>query len=160
MELDFTAIDHEHFMRGALKEAEVAFANGERPIGAVVIHDGKIIGRGRADHNGRQSEIAHAELNALLQAEKYLHADIHGDSIIYATVEPCVMCLGAIVMSDIDHVVFALPDLWINPRQMLDMPYVRRHIKNYLGGVLESASVALWERYSPRELKMMREGKR
>ncbi|MBU1750064.1 MAG: nucleoside deaminase [Chloroflexi bacterium] len=158
MSIDFDALDHEHFMREALHEAELSLAEGERPIGAVVVHDGQVIGRGRAQHKTRQSEIAHAELNALLQAEQYIYAHSH-ECVIYTTVEPCVMCLGAIVMSDIDHVVFALPDRWINPARMLEIEYVRRHIKHYVGGVLEAESIALWERADPRELRMMLSGK-
>ncbi|MBI5303470.1 MAG: nucleoside deaminase [Chloroflexi bacterium] len=154
--LDFDSHDHEFFMREALSEAARALSEGERPIGAVIVHDRKIVGRGRAQHNARHSEIAHAELNALLDAEKFIHDHIHDGVILYTTVEPCVMCLGAIVMSDVDHVVFALADKNINPAQMLENPYVRRHIKDYVGGVLEAESIALWERARSNELKLMR----
>ena len=140
--LDFGDLDHERFMREALKEAELALQQGERPIGAVVVHDGEIVGRGHAEHVQRQSEIAHAELNALLQAEQYIHTHLH-ECTIYTTVEPCVMCLGAIVMSDIDHIVFALPDKWINPSKMLEIDHVQRHIKHYIGSLLETESVVL-----------------
>ncbi len=153
----FDALDHECFMREALQEAALACQQGERPIGAVIVHDGHVVGRGRAQHLARASEIAHAEMNALLQAEQYVHAHQH-ECVIYTTVEPCVMCLGAIVMSDIDHVVFALPDHWIQPAQMLELPYVRRHIKHYVGGILERESAALWEQANPRELYLLREG--
>lgn len=124
MQFEFGALDYEYFMREELKEAELAGRAGERPIGAVIVHNNQIIGRGRAQHRARRSEIAHAEMNALLQAEQYLHAHIH-ECVIYTTVEPCVMCLGAIVMSDIDHVVYALADNWINPGEMLNVDYVR-----------------------------------
>jgi tRNA(adenine34) deaminase len=150
----FEALDHAKFMREALQEAELALKQDERPIGAVVVHNGKIVGRGRAQHQKRQSDIAHAELNALIQAEKYIKAHPH-ECIIYTTVEPCVMCLGAIVMSDIDHVVFALADKFIAPAQMLELPYVRRHIKNYVSGVLEMESRDLYAKYSTEELDLM-----
>ena len=152
MPVNFEALDHEHFMREALAEAEAAGQAGERPIGAVIMHEGQVIGRGRAQHEARQSEIAHAELNALLQAEQFIHAHIHGGCILYTTVEPCVMCLGAIVMSDVDHVVYALPDNNIRPARMLEIDYVRRHIKNYHGGVLEAESAALYAKFRPEEL--------
>jgi tRNA(adenine34) deaminase len=155
--LDFDDLDHERFMREALKEAELALQQGERPIGAVIVHNDKVVGRGHAQHKKRQSEIAHAELNALIQAEQHIHAHTH-ECVIYTTVEPCVMCLGAIVMSDIDHVVFALHDNWIKPSKMLEMDYVGRHIKHYLGGVLEAESAALWEKADPHELSMLRAG--
>jgi tRNA(Arg) A34 adenosine deaminase TadA len=152
--MTFEELDHEKFMREALKEAELALKQDERPIGAVVVHDGKVVGRGRAQHQKRQSDIAHAELNALIQAEKYIKAHPH-ECVIYTTVEPCVMCLGAIVMSDIDHVVFALADKFIVPAQMLEMPYVKRHIKNYVGGVLAMESHDLYAKYSLEELDLL-----
>ena len=147
--MDFSSHDHQHFMREALREAEQAGLAGEIPIGAVIVHNGIIIGRGRARHAERHSEIAHAELNALLDAEKYIHDHIHAGIILYSTVEPCVMCLGAVVMSDVDHVVFALYDVNIHPEQMLTMPYVRRHIRDYLGGVLAAQSLELFRRFRP-----------
>jgi len=139
-------------MREALREAELAGLAGETPIGAVVVHDGRIIGRGRARHVERHSEIAHAELNALLEAENYIRDHIHAGVVLYTTVEPCVMCLGAVVMSDVDHIVFALADCNIHPEQMLEMPYVRRHIRDYLGGILAAESRELFRRFRPQEI--------
>jgi hypothetical protein len=69
------------------------------------------------------------------------------------------MCLGAIVMSDVvNHIVFALADRWINPLPMLEMPHVKRHIHNYVGGVLAEESMALWQQYRPDELALLRDG--
>ena len=155
MPFDFNSLDHEFFMHEALKEAKLALDAGEIPIGAVIVHNGAIVGRGRARHRERQSEIAHAEMNALLECEQYCHAFANDDGVLYTTVEPCVMCLGAAVMSDLNHIVFALPDRHMMPAPMLDMPFVRRHIKNYLGCVLEQESVSLWERANPRERKYL-----
>jgi tRNA(Arg) A34 adenosine deaminase TadA len=153
---EFSALDHEGFMRQALHEAELAGLAGERPIGAVIVHRCQVVGRGRASHLGRRSKIAHAETNALYAIEQYAYDHNHDGLVVYTTVEPCVMCLGTIVMSDIDHIVYALPDRWINPAQMLTMPYMARHVKHYLGGVLEAESVALFEQYCPDELSLMR----
>jgi tRNA(adenine34) deaminase len=159
MSFDFDALDHENFMREALKEAELAGQAGERPIGAVIVHQEQVIGRGRAQHQARHSGIAHAEMNALLQAEQYIYAHIHDGCVIYTTLEPCVMCLGAIVMSDIDHIVYALADNWIKPKPMLEMEHVRRHIKHYVGGILVNESAKLWEHFNPRELELIQEGR-
>jgi tRNA(Arg) A34 adenosine deaminase TadA len=90
-------------------------------------------------------------MNTLIDAKKYIQDHIHGDCVLRTIVEPCLMCLGDIVMSGIDYVVFALADKWINPGEMLEMPDVRRHIKSYLGSVLERS------RYS--NLRMIRDGK-
>ena len=159
MTFNFRTMDHEYFMREALKEAEISCKEGERPIGAVIIHENRIIGRGRAQPLARKSNIAHAELNAILSAEQYLYENTHGECVIYTTVEPCVMCLGAIVMANIDNVVYGLDDNWIRPRDMLTLDYVRRHIKNYAGGVLAEASARLWEQSQCDELLLLREGK-
>jgi tRNA(adenine34) deaminase len=160
MIFNFNALDHPFFMSEALKEAELALQSGERPIGAVIVHNNQIIGRGRAQHKNTRNRLAHAELNALLSVANRLYDFDRGDAVIYTTVEPCEMCLGAIVMSDaVNHIVYALPDRWINTAPMFAMPHVQRHIYNYLGGVLEQESAALWEQFNPRQLFLLREGK-
>ncbi len=159
MDFDFDSLDHVFFMQAALDEAALAMQNGERPVGAVIVHRGVIVGRGRAEHRARHNRLAHAELNALLATASALFDYPHDDGVIYTTLEPCEMCLGAIVMSDVvNHVVFALADRWINPSIMLEMPHARRHIINYVGGVLEEESAALWEQCFPDELAMLRTG--
>ena len=159
MTFDFDALNHEYFMREALKEAELAGQAGEKPIGAVIVHQGQVIGRGRARHLERQSGIAHAEMNALLQAEQYIFTHKHEGCVIYTTLEPCVMCLGAVVMSDVDDIVYALADHWINPSTMLENEHVRRHIRHYVGGILVNESVKLWERFNPHEGEMLQKGR-
>ncbi len=154
------ALDHERFMRAALAEAEQAGNAGELPIGAVIVHNGQIIGAGRAMHNARVSNVAHAEMNALLGAERYLSEHARDGCVIYSTVEPCVMCLGAIVMSNIRHIVFGLEDRWIRPSGMMSMEYVRRHIETYIPGVLVEASVDLFRRFRPEDLPVVQEGRR
>jgi tRNA(adenine34) deaminase len=159
MAFDFDSLDHPFFMREALNEAAAAMRAGERPIGAVIVHDGRIVGRGRAEHEGRHNRLAHAELNALLATATSLYDHPHENGVIYTTLEPCEMCLGAIVMSDVvNHVVFAMADRWINPSPMLEMPHVRRHIKNYVGGVLADESMALWQQCRPDEFVLIRDG--
>ena len=159
MAFDFDSLDHALFMREALQEAAFAMQAGERPIGAVIVHQGQIVGRGRAEHLGRHNRLAHAELNALLATATSLYDYPHDNGVIYTTLEPCEMCLGAIVISDVvNHIVFALADRWINPRPMLKIPHAQRHIQNYLGGVLEAESAALWQQCRPEELKLIRDG--
>jgi tRNA(adenine34) deaminase len=160
MAQDFEALDHAHFMNEAVKEARLAAEAGELPIGAVIVHDYKIVGRGRAQHNARSSKVAHAEMNALTQAGPYLLDHHRGGSVIYSTVEPCVMCLGAIVMSDVDHVVYGLPDNWIKPSGMLGIEYVRQRIGNYVGGVLAADCLELFEQYRPGDVPLLLEGRR
>lgn len=156
MPFDINSIDHEFFMREALAESELAMQAGERPIGAVIVHHGQIIGRGRAEHQGTRNRLAHAELNALLASAHILYDHPHSDRIIYTTVEFCEMCLGAIVMSDaINHIVYSIADDWVKPKQMLEMPHVKRHIHSYLGGILEEESIALFQQSRLDELRII-----
>jgi tRNA(Arg) A34 adenosine deaminase TadA len=160
MTFDFDSLDHAFYMREALKEATFAMQAGERPIGAVIVHRGEIVGRGRTEHRGRRNRLAHVELNALLLTAKDLYDYPHDNGVIYTTVEPCEMCLGAIVMSDVvNHVVYGSADRYLNPSVMLTMPHVRRHLHNYVGGVLVEECEALWEQCRPDELKLIRDGK-
>jgi tRNA(adenine34) deaminase len=159
MAIDFASMDHPHYMREALKEADLAAQTGELPIGAVIVHHNTIVGRGRAQHIARSSNVAHAEMNALVQAEQYLFTKHRDGFVIYTTVEPCVMCLGAIVMSNIDHVVYGLADNWIKPKGMLDIDYVRLRIGNYLGGVLADDCLKLFQVYRPQDIPLLLEGK-
>ena len=155
---DLIYLDLEKFMREALLEAEAAGQAGELPIGAVVVLDGAIISRGRATHQQRKSQLAHAELNALLNGGDKLWTD-YKRAILFTTVEPCPLCLGAVVMADIPHIVFAKHDQVVYSRLSVETnPYIRRHIKTYLGGVLEEESTQILARYKPEQLKYIETG--
>lgn len=84
-------------MKSALKCAKKAYEEGEVPIGAVVVCDGKIIGRGHNRRTGRQIATAHAEIEAIEKACRKLHSWRLPDCEIYVTLEPCPMCMGAIL---------------------------------------------------------------
>ena len=145
-------LDLTMFMRAALCEAELAGSLGEYPIGSVVVIDGEIIARGRASHNAMRSQLRHAELNAMLDGGERLWQD-YKRAILFTTVEPCPLCLGAVVMADIPHIIFGLHDNIVCSSQTLQAnPYVRRHIKSYYGGVLAAESTALFARYDPQGL--------
>ncbi len=104
----FDRIDHAFFMREAIVEAQKALLRGDRPIGAAVAHNGQIVARGSNTFATDRSPIAHAEMNALWACAPYLYEHGH-DCVTYTTCEPCVMCLGAIVMANIRSVVFGMP---------------------------------------------------
>lgn len=141
-------VDIEALMREALAEAEAGGREGEYPVGAVVVVRGEIVARAHARHRACRSQLAHAELEALRAGGEPLWTS-YEDAVLVSTVEPCPMCLGAAVMADVPHVVFALHDGVASVRPMLEIPYVARHIQTYVGGVLEDESRALIERYEP-----------
>lgn len=98
------------FMQEAMAEAARAEELGEVPIGALVVHEGKIIGRG---HNLRESSndpTTHAEIIAIKQAAAELNSWRLLDCTLYVTLEPCVMCMGAIILARIPHLVYATRD--------------------------------------------------
>ena len=142
----------EAMMRAALAEAQAAGEAGEYPIGAVVAIDGDIISRGRSRQRELRSQLAHAELEALRNGGDLLW-ERHDDAVLYTTLEPCPLCLGAAVMADVPHIVFAHPDPAVQSAQIVErIPYVAAHIETYRGGVLRDESRALFERYEPRML--------
>lgn len=101
---------HEYYMRAALRQAEKAKAEDETPVGAVLVLDGLIIGRGRNRREKRQDVTLHAELEAIRQASRRLGSWRLDGAVLYVTLEPCVMCAGAIVQARIARVVFGAWD--------------------------------------------------
>lgn len=103
-------VPEEKFMREALSLAEEAFSAGEVPVGAVVVKDGKVIGRGRNRREEHQSVLGHAELEAMEQAAKVLGSWRLTGCTLYVTLEPCPMCAGATVNARVDRIVFGTED--------------------------------------------------
>ena len=104
------AVDDEHFMRLALREAERALAHDDVPVGAVVVAAGEVIGGGRNERELRQDPTAHAEILALREAARHLGTWRLLDSVLYVTLEPCAMCAGAIVLARVGRVVHGAAD--------------------------------------------------
>lgn len=95
----------QRFMRQALTQARKARALGEVPIGCIIVHEGKVIGRGYNRRNTDRSTLSHAEITALKKATKFLHDWRLDACTLYVTLEPCQMCAGAIVQARIPRVV-------------------------------------------------------
>ncbi|MFL5822211.1 MAG: tRNA adenosine(34) deaminase TadA [Solirubrobacteraceae bacterium] len=100
----------EYFMRLALREASLALEHDDVPIGAVVVHDGEVIGLGHNERELRADPTAHAEMIALREAAGRLGSWRILDSVLYVTLEPCAMCAGAIVLARVPRVVFGAQD--------------------------------------------------
>ena len=97
-------------MREALAQAEEARAAGEVPVGCVIVHDGRIIARGRNRREEKQSTLSHAETEAIREANRVLGSWRLEDCALYVTLEPCPMCAGAILNARISTVVFGAWD--------------------------------------------------
>ena len=102
--------EDERFMGEALEEARAALAAGEVPVGAVVVFDGRVIGRGHNQSIGLKDPTAHAEVLAVRAAAHAMENYRLGGAALYATVEPCVMCCGAAVLARVARVIYGAPD--------------------------------------------------
>ncbi len=102
--------DDIYFMQQALKEAVAAYEADEVPVGAVVVINNKIISRGHNQVELLNDSTAHAEILALTSAYNYLGAKYLPEATLYVTVEPCLMCCGALYWSKIGRVVFGTAD--------------------------------------------------
>ncbi|MCM1192832.1 MAG: tRNA adenosine(34) deaminase TadA [Butyrivibrio sp.] len=131
----------EKYMREALKQAKKAYRLGEVPIGCVIVHEGKIIGRGYNRRNTDKSTLAHAEITAIRRAGKIIGDWRLEDCTLYVTLEPCQMCAGAIVQARIPEVVLGC----MNPKagcagsilNILEMPEFNHQV-TVSRGILET----------------------
>ena len=105
-----TPPDDEHYMRLALREAQSAYEEGEVPIGCVIVKEGKIIGRGHNRMEGLRDCTAHAEILALGAASGAVENWRLDGCTLYATLEPCPMCAGAILNGRVAKVVYGSKD--------------------------------------------------
>ena len=108
--IDSVANTHEHFMRQALVQAQRAFDLDEVPVGAVVVMHGKIVAKGHNQVQLLKDVTAHAEILAITSACESLQAKYLPEATLYVTVEPCLMCAGALYWNKIGHIVFGAYD--------------------------------------------------
>lgn len=102
--------NHEYWMLRAIAEADKARVKDEVPIGCVIVREGQVLARGHNLRETTQDPAAHAELIAIRKAAKKLNSWRLLDTILYVTLEPCTMCMGAIILSRIPTVVFGCYD--------------------------------------------------
>lgn len=137
----------EKYMKEAYKQAKKAYALGEVPIGCVIVHEGKIIGRGYNRRNTDKNTLAHAEITAIKRASKIIGDWRLEGCTMYVTLEPCQMCAGAIVQARIPRVVMAC----MNPKagcagsilNILDMPEFNHQVEAVRGVMEEECSTLL-----------------
>jgi len=103
--------DDNYFMKRAMQEAEIAFENGEVPVGAVIVVNNRIIGRAHNLTERLRDVTAHAEMQAITAASNFLGGKYLQGCTLYVTLEPCQMCAGALYWSQISKVVYGASDL-------------------------------------------------
>ena len=133
--------DDEKFMRKALDEARIAFNSDEVPIGAVIVSHGKVIARAHNMTEALTDITAHAEMQAITSAASFLGGKYLTECTLYVTVEPCLMCAGAIGWAQIPRVVYGAPDDKRGYHTYTASPF---HKKNTVtSGVLEAECAEL-----------------
>lgn len=143
---EFPAPDHEAFMRLALSEAEHAFEEDEAPIGAIIVSENKIIGRGYNRTRSLNDATAHAEMIAITSATETVADWRLLDCDLYCTLEPCIMCSGAAVLARVRHIYFGAQE----PKfggcgSIFSIPDDTRlnHTIEITGGILQEESAQL-----------------
>ncbi|MCI9388010.1 MAG: tRNA adenosine(34) deaminase TadA [Lachnospiraceae bacterium] len=139
--------EDERYMREAVRQARKAYSLGEVPIGCVIVHDGKIIGRGYNRRNTDKNTLAHAEMTAIKRASRVIGDWRLEECTLYVTLEPCQMCAGAIVQARIPKVVMAC----MNPKagcagsilNILDMPEFNHQVETVRGVLEEECAMML-----------------
>lgn len=128
-------IDHEKFMEAAIREAEYALSKDEVPIGAVIVHNGRIIAKAYNMVETLNDPTAHAEMQAITMATNYMGGKYLEKCTLYVTVEPCPMCAHALYLSHIERVVYGAKD----PKRGYSIftPSLMHPKSEVIGGVLE-----------------------
>ena len=140
----------EHYMRLALQEAHIAFERNEVPVGAVVVVDNRVVGRGHNLVESLHDATAHAEMIAMSAAREHFGDWRLENSYLFSTLEPCIMCTGAAVLSRVKGIVYGADDpkfggCWsvatipLNPKL--------NHRVGVLDGVLEEEAAELMRRF-------------
>lgn len=138
-------VDDEHFMRLALREAERAFAEDEIPVGAVIVCREQVIARGYNLTERLNDVTAHAEMQAITAAAENLGGKYLHECTLYVTVEPCVMCAGALNWAHIGRIVFGAFDEKAGYRRIGN---TLLHPKTQVtGGILEPACADLMKAF-------------
>jgi tRNA(adenine34) deaminase len=145
-------MNDEYFMREALKEAEKAFINKEFPVGCIITYNDKIIARGsrKGSFGKTPGETDHAEINTIKILHK-THPDLPRDKMtIYCTMEPCLMCLSAIIFSGFNKIVYAYEDVMgggCNIKNEFFPGFYRERMPEIKRGVLRNQSLELFKNF-------------
>lgn len=136
-------LTQEFFMKKAISQAELAFAADEVPIGAIVVANNQIIGKGFNQVETLNDPTAHAEMLAITAASSFLDSKYLNECTIYVTVEPCLMCYGAIKNARIKHIVLGC----LEPKHGFINFVTKASSLELNSGVLEEESVQLMKTF-------------
>ncbi len=138
------------WMQEAIKEAKLAYQEDEIPVGCIIVKDQKIIARAHNSKEKHNNSLHHAEINAIAQASAYLKDWRLSDCDMYVTLEPCLMCCGAIINARLRFVVYGAYDIKGGAVESLTHSFDIKglnHKVNYLGGVLQADCAQLLKDY-------------
>lgn len=138
------------FMQLALREAELAYEKGEVPVGAVVVFENRVIGRGHNLTESMHDATAHAEIIALSAAYSHFHDWRLENCLLFSTLEPCAMCAGAAVLSRIKTIVYGPKDTKFGGcGSIFDIPTEKKlnHRIEVVGGVMETEIAAMMQQF-------------
>jgi tRNA(Arg) A34 adenosine deaminase TadA len=144
---DLENLDDEYWMRLAYEQAAFAAAQGEIPVGAVIVSQGKVIGSGYNAPIKQSDPTAHAEIQALRAACQSLNNyRLPDDAVLYVTLEPCTMCVGALIHGRVARVIYAAEEpragSLVSARQLLDNGFYN-HRFSFIGGLMAEESATL-----------------
>lgn len=140
-------MNHETYMRRALVEAQTAYEEGEIPVGALVVWKDKIIARGRNMTEKLSDPTAHAEMIALTSAFNTLGGKYLGEATLYVTLEPCLMCCGALYWSKIGSIVYGAEDQKNGFRRIVQDRWPFHPKTSLESGVLAEEAAALMKSF-------------
>ncbi|MCJ8146457.1 tRNA adenosine(34) deaminase TadA [Acinetobacter sp. A3.8] len=151
LDIELNQSIHEQWMRLALVQAKLAEAQGEVPVGAVIVHQGQVIGQGFNCPITTNDPTAHAEIQAIRNACQNLqNYRLPEGSTLYATLEPCTQCVGALVHARIGRVIFAAAEpragSLISARQLMSDGFYN-HFFTFKGGCLADQSAELLRQF-------------
>lgn len=134
----------DYFMKKALQEAEIAFDKGEIPVGAVVVIENQIIARAHNLTETLNDVTAHAEMQAITAAANYLGGKYLNQCTLYVTLEPCIMCAGALYWSQLGKLVYAAKDR----KRGFEINQIALHPKTKIEfGILENQASHLMKKF-------------
>lgn len=143
-------MEDERFMKEALKEAKKAYANGEVPVGAVLVHENEIIARAHNQVELLQDATAHAEILCITSASSFIGNWRLEGMTLYCTLEPCAMCAGAVLSSRLKRLVWGAPDVRMGANGSWVDLFAQKHPMHALevtGHVLEEEAAVLMKAF-------------